>query len=75
MLQRSPPLIIIGERDPFMRRALEEVLSPIYRLEFVEDGAAIFDSVVARQPQAVILEILLPGRDGFQVCRRLKDDP
>jgi len=68
-------LILIAERDPFMRSALTQALEEHFELEFVEDGAAALEQVKARLPALVILEVLLPTLDGFQVCQRLKSDP
>ena len=69
------PLILIAERDPFMRNVLTRMLQEYFQLAFVEDGAAVLEQVKARRPALVILEALLPTLDGFQVCQQLKDDP
>jgi len=74
-MKRSRPRLLIGERDPFMRRALERVLHPDYELTFVEDGASLITQTRTRRPDLIILEGLLPVMDGFQVCRELKRDP
>jgi CheY-like chemotaxis protein len=69
------PHILIGERDPFMRRALENVLLPHFELTFVEDGENLIHHTRIQLPNLIILEALLPHKDGFQVCRELKSDP
>ncbi len=69
------PLILIAERDLFMRNVLTRMLQEHFQLAFVQDGAALLEQVKARQPALVILEALLPTLDGFQVCQQLKDDP
>ena len=69
------PLILIAERDPFMRDVLTRTLGEHLELQFIEDGAAVLDQVRASQPALVILEALLPTLDGFQVCQQLKSDP
>ncbi len=71
----KPPHILIGERDPFMRRALENVLLPHFELTFVEDGENLIYHTRTQLPNLIILEALLPHKDGFQVCRELKSDP
>ncbi len=69
------PCLVIGERDPFMVEALRTALEPHYSLEFFDDGVALLERVRRRPPNLVILEVLLPGLDGFQVCRQIKADP
>ncbi len=67
--------ILIGERDPFMRRALESILAPRFRLTFTENGEELLARARENPPDIIILEILLPYIDGLQVCRELKSDP
>ena len=69
------PLLLIAERDPFMRDALKRALEERFDLEFVDDGVTVLERAKARSPDLIILEVLLPMMDGFQVCRQLKSDP
>lgn len=71
----SRPHILIAEADPFMRRTLEGVLSPFYELTFAADGEEALQLARTHPPHLIILELLLPRKDGFQVCRALKSDP
>jgi CheY-like chemotaxis protein len=41
----------------------------------VEDGAAALDAVRTTPPSLVILDVTMPGMDGFDVLRALRDDP
>lgn len=69
------PLILIGERDPFMRRALEQTLQGAFGLRFAEAGDELVELARQHPPDLIILEALLPRRDGLQACRDLKSDP
>jgi DNA-binding response OmpR family regulator len=40
----------------------------------VADGPAALDAVVQQQPDLVVLDVMLPGLDGFAVCRALRAD-
>lgn len=40
-----------------------------------EDGITALTMTDEYRPQAIVLDVNLPGMDGFQVCRRLKRDP
>ncbi|HEY65993.1 MAG TPA: response regulator [Caldilineae bacterium] len=71
---KTRPLLLVAERDPFMRDTLRRTLGERFDLEFVDDGAAVIQKAKERSPALIILEVLLPTLDGFQVCRRLKND-
>ncbi len=39
------------------------------------DGESALDLAARERPAAILLDIMMPGIDGFEVCRRLKEDP
>ena len=60
--------------------ALAEMLGIVLRGEgfeptFVSDGDKAMDAFHESRPDLVLLDMRLPGLDGFEVCRRLKADP
>jgi two-component system response regulator MprA len=67
--------ILIAERDPFMQNILKSSLEGLFEIEFVEDGMEVFEKVIKQTPDVVVLEVLLPTLDGFQVCEKLKSNP
>ena len=67
-------VLLIAERDRFMQEVLQRALGSEFRLEFVESGSEVASRARANPPALIILEALLPEVDGFQVCRRLKED-
>ncbi|TDB71674.1 response regulator transcription factor [Micromonospora sp. KC723] len=46
-----------------------------YRVDHVSDGPAALAAVAAAPPQLVVLDVMLPGLDGLEVCRRLRQRP
>ncbi|RLP88328.1 DNA-binding response regulator [Micromonospora sp. BL4] len=46
-----------------------------YDVSHVGDGLAALDAVRDRTPHLVVLDLMLPGLDGLQVCRRLRERP
>jgi len=70
-----PPTLLIGERDPFMRRALEQTLQDQFELRFADGGDDLVERARQQPPALVITEAILPRRDGLQACRELKSDP
>jgi len=74
-MRTKMPHLLIGERDPFMRRTLANILKSQFRLSFAKDGAELLARARQGPPDLIIIEVLLPIMDGFQVCRQLKNDP
>lgn len=57
-------------------RALEGKLSAeYYDVLIAQDAASALEMAAAEQPDLVLLEVMLRGMDGIQVCRRLKENP
>jgi two-component system response regulator MprA len=69
------PTILMVDRDPYVRRLVQQFLGQEYLLAFADDGYSALDRVRASAPAAVITEILIPRLDGLALCRSLKGDP
>jgi twitching motility two-component system response regulator PilH len=46
-----------------------------YRVVTARDGEEALQKIAATKPDLILLEILLPRRNGYQVCRALREDP
>ncbi|MEO1038176.1 MAG: PleD family two-component system response regulator [Pseudomonadota bacterium] len=58
------------------RRLLEARLSAEYfDVLQADSGTACLDVARAESPDVILLDVMMPGIDGFETCRRLKDDP
>ncbi len=67
--------ILVIEDDPSALRLLREYLEPVgYRVRVASDGEQGLAMAAERAPSAIILDVLLPGIDGWEVLRRLKAD-
>lgn len=68
-----PQRILVVEDDPDLCDLLCDLLNTQgYRAEAVQDGAAAIRRVADACPDAVVLDVMLPEMDGFQVCQALK---
>ncbi|MBM3770848.1 MAG: response regulator [Acidimicrobiia bacterium] len=57
-------------------RLMERLLSRDgYRLRIARDGQEALEAVAAEQPDVILMDVLMPKLDGFEACRRIKDDP
>jgi len=53
---------------------LVETLGDDYEIAVAMDGPAALDILRAQPPDLILLDILMPGMDGYEVCRRIKAD-
>jgi signal transduction histidine kinase/DNA-binding response OmpR family regulator len=68
--------VLVIEDDPSAVRLLRTYLeSDGYGIRFAQDGPSGIAAARADPPAAIILDILLPGTDGWEVLRELKADP
>ena len=65
--------VLLVEDDPAVRQGLELALRRLgYGVRPAGTGEAALDAIGAGAPDVVVLDVMLPGLDGFEVCRRLR---
>ena len=65
--------ILVVDDDRAVREALERALGlEGYEVELAADGAEALAAVELREPDAIVLDVLMPQVDGFEVCRLLR---
>ena len=76
MSDAAPARILVVDDLPANVRLLEAVLLPHgYEVLAASDGTAALELVASGAPDLILLDVLMPGLDGFEVCRRLRADP
>jgi adenylate cyclase len=72
----ADPLILVVDDLAQNVRLLEAVLSPKgFRVVTAATGEEALDVLGKEHPDLVLLDILMPGMDGYEVCRRIRQDP
>jgi DNA-binding NarL/FixJ family response regulator len=67
------PILIVDDDERF-RAFLSELLESVgYRTEEVATGTEVLRAAETERPAAVILDVQLPGLNGYEVCRQLRD--
>ncbi|MBU6174782.1 MAG: response regulator [Planctomycetes bacterium] len=69
------PKILIADDNAQNRELLEALLARIEcETEFAVDGQDTLNKVVSFQPDLILLDVMMPKLNGFEVCRKLKSD-
>jgi two-component system, OmpR family, response regulator MprA len=68
------PRVLIVDDEPAVRDALDRALRlERYETDLAADGRAALDRLAEARLDAVVLDVAMPGIDGLEVCRRLRD--
>lgn len=74
MTETRPSLLVVDDVVTNIDILLE-ALGEDYAVRVATDGADAMVSVKEALPDLILLDVMMPGMDGFEICRRLKDDP
>jgi two-component system, sensor histidine kinase and response regulator len=71
-----PATLLIVDDTPENIAVLFELLSAQnFSVLVAEDGESALNIAISEKPELILLDIMMPGIDGFETCRRLKNDP
>jgi signal transduction histidine kinase/ligand-binding sensor domain-containing protein/AraC-like DNA-binding protein/ActR/RegA family two-component response regulator len=67
--------LLIVEDEPELRQFLKENLQPYFKKVIAaEDGLKALDAIEAHHPDIIVSDIMMPGIDGFELCKLIKAD-
>lgn len=69
----TSPILIVDD-EPANLALLRQILGPQYPLVFARNGPEALAAAQKHQPALVLLDIEMPGMDGYEVCRSLKNE-
>ena len=65
-------ILIVEDEESLLKLESMLLTSRGYAVQGVTDGKLALDRVASKKPDLVLLDIMLPEIDGFEVCRRIK---
>jgi putative two-component system response regulator len=69
-------IILIVDDEESGRQTLESILEGQgYQLAMAENGEQALEKARQILPDVILLDVMMPGMDGFEVCKRLRNDP
>lgn len=73
---RNKPVILLAEDDTFLSGMyVTKLTMEHYTVELATDGAMALDKARELHPDLLLLDVLMPKMNGFDVLRQLKGDP
>lgn len=70
----SPGIILVVEDSADMREYIKGALEPAYTVEEARDGKEGIEKALELIPDLIVSDIMMPGTDGYELCRVLKND-
>lgn len=72
----SPPCVLVVDDSPTIRKLVEITLRKAgYTVVFAENGITTLAALTRYQPVLIILDIMLPAINGYQICQVIKKHP
>jgi len=73
--RRVRPEILVVDDEYFNFEMLKATLSNEFSLSYADSGTSCLASAIANPPNAILLDVCMPGLDGYDTCRLLKNTP
>jgi len=71
----SARILVVDDIDANVRLLEAKLSAEYYEVLTASDGPTALAMAAAEKPDIILLDVMMPGMDGFQVCSRLKTDP
>ncbi len=71
----SARVLVVDDILPNVKLLEAKLSSEYYEVITATSGAEALEKVANEGPDLVLLDVMMPGMDGFEVCRRIKDNP
>ncbi|MBD3866576.1 MAG: response regulator [Acidobacteria bacterium] len=73
-IHETPSILVVDDSDLLRNILREELEAEGYRVSVAEDGEKALSLAQDIRPDLILLDIVLPGMDGYEVCRELKSN-
>ena len=71
---KQRPTILVVDDEPFNLSLMDELLNKDYIVQKAESGPEALKLAFAEPPDLILIDVMMPNMDGFEVCRLLKNN-
>lgn len=68
-------MLVVDDTPELARTARRRLQAAGYEVTTAPDGLTALDAMERQIPDAVVLDVMMPNLNGFQVCRRIREEP
>ena len=72
--QEHEKTVMVVDDDPGIVNYLKMLLGPLYNVKSALDASAALEMVRSDMPDLIVSDVAMPGMDGYQLCKTIKDD-
>ena len=73
-MQELPKILLVDDEPSLVKVVSRRLESEGFQVSVAMDGQEALDKVIAERPDLIILDVMLPKINGYEVCRKLKWD-
>ncbi|MBF0190571.1 MAG: PleD family two-component system response regulator [Magnetococcales bacterium] len=73
--ETAPTTVLVIDDEPTNIEVLANLLQPDHRVLFTTDPGKALAMAEQKDPDLILMDVIMPGMDGYEVCRRLKKHP
>ena len=74
-MRKNKASVLIVDDEPTNLRVLNQILNDSYKLIFAKSGQEALTLVEKEAPDLILLDVMMPGLTGYEVCEHLKKNP
>lgn len=67
-------ILVVDDEPDFASIVQRNLEKEGFEVEVAYDGVEGFDKIAANPPDAIVLDVMMPEKDGYELCRELKAD-
>lgn len=71
----SQGILVVDDNPTNLEVLSESLIQAGYQVAVAIDGESALEQVVYHRPELILLDVMMPGIDGFETCQRLKENP
>lgn len=68
-------ILVVDDSPTELQLMVEPLIDRGYQVITATNGIDALEAAIKEHPRLILLDVLMPGKNGFQVCRQLKTDP